>query len=151
MKVILVEDVKKKGKKGDIIDCTPGYANFLLTKKMAIEANAANIAVLNEEKASEEKRQKEELEIASKLKDVLSNLTVIIRVKTGEKGKFFGSVSNKMISEELLKQHNIEVDKRKIYLPQDKIDSLGTFKCKVKLHAKVEAELTIDVKEEKED
>ena len=151
MKVILVKDVKGRGKKGDVIDVTPGFANFLLTKKDAIEANAANMAVLNEEKASEEKRKKEELELATKLKEVLSKLTVVVKVKTGEKGKFFGSVSNKMISEELLKQHNIEIDKRKIVLPKDKIDSLGTFKCTVKLHANVESDLTIDIKEDKEE
>ena len=151
MKVILVKDVKGKGKKGDVIDVTPGYANFLLTKKDAIEANAANMAVLNEEKASEEKKKKEELEIATKLKEILSKLTVVVKVKTGDSGKFFGSVSNKMISEELMKQHNIEIDKRKIILPKDKMDSLGTFKCVVKLHTNVEADLTIDIKEEKED
>ena len=150
MRVILIEDVKNQGKKGDIIKCTPGYANYLLTKRLAIEANSSNMAVLDEEKAAVEKQQKEELDVARKLKDIVDNLTVNIPVRTSDNGKFFGSVTTKQISEELQKQHNITIDKRKISLPEEKIDSLGTYECAIKLHKEVVAMLKIEVKEEKE-
>lgn len=150
MRVILIEDVKNQGKKGDIIKCTPGYANYLLTKRLAIEANSSNMAVLDEEKAAVEKQQKEELDVARKLKDIVDNLTVIIPVRTSDNGKFFGSVTTKQISEELQKQHNITIDKRRISLPEEKIDSLGTYECAIKLHKEVVAMLKIEVKEEKE-
>lgn len=150
MRVILIEDVKNQGKKGDIIKCTPGYANYLLTKRLAIEANSSNMAVLDEEKAAVEKQQKEELDVARKLKDIVDNLTVNIPVRTSDNGKFFGSVTTKQISEELQKQHNITIDKRRISLPEEKIDSLGTYECAIKLHKEVVAMLKIEVKEEKE-
>ncbi|MBP5343163.1 50S ribosomal protein L9 [bacterium] len=151
MRVILKEDVKNQGKKGDVIKCTPGYANYLLTKGLAVEANSANIAALDDEKARVEKQQKEELDVARKLKEIVDELVVIIRVKTSDNGRFYGSVTTKQISEELNKQHEILIDKRKISLPEEKIDSLGTYKCIVKLHKEVVALLVIDVKEEKED
>jgi len=147
MKVILVADVKKQGKKGDIIECTPGYANFLMTKKLAIEANPQNLAVLEDEKQSQEKSKQQELEVAQKLKEIIDKTTVTIRVKTGENGKFFGSISNKQVSEALMTQYNIDVDKRKINLPHDKIEALGSFECTIKLHKDVTAILKLDVKE----
>lgn|GEM_PF-176902 len=150
MKIILVEDVKKKGKKGDIIECSSGYANYLLSKKSAIEANAANIAVLEEEKAAKEQHQKEEIEVAKKLKSLLEEKTVVVSVKTGENGKFFGSVSTKMISDELSKQFKISIDKRKISIPDEKIEALGTYDCPIKLHKEVTAILKVEVKEDKE-
>ncbi|MBR4236860.1 50S ribosomal protein L9 [bacterium] len=150
MRVILIEDVKNQGKKGDIIKCTPGYANYLLTKRLAIEANSSNMAVLDEEKAAVEKQQKEELDVARKLKEIVDQTIVIIPVKTSDNGRLFGSVTTKQIAEELQKQHDITIDKRRISLPDEKIDSLGTYTCVVKLHKEVVAELTIDVKEERE-
>ena len=131
-------------------ECSSGYANYLLSKKSAIEANAANIAVLEEEKAAKEQHQKEEIEVAKKLKSLLEEKTVVVSVKTGENGKFFGSVSTKMISDELSKQFKISIDKRKISIPDEKIEALGTYDCPIKLHKEVTAILKVEVKEDKE-
>ncbi|MCB9498577.1 MAG: 50S ribosomal protein L9 [Bacillales bacterium] len=151
MKLILIEDVKKQGKKGDIVDVTPGYGNFLLSKKFAVEANASNIAVLDEQKASLEKHLQEEFEVATKLKSLVDKLTVKVMVKVGEGGKIFGSVSTKQVADEMKKEYGIAVDKRKLVLPDEKITSLGTYKVIAKLHKDVTASFKIEIVEEKEE
>lgn len=150
MKIILIEDVKRQGKKGDILEVTPGYGNFLLSKKQAVEANASNISALEEEKASLERHLQEEFEVAEKLKKILDPIIVKIVVKVGMGGKAFGSVSSKQIADELQKQHNIIIDKRKLILPEDKVTSLGTYQVIAKLHKDVTSTFTIEVIEERE-
>ena len=150
MKVILIEDVKKQGKKGDTIDVSTGYGSYLLSKHLAIEANASNLAVLEEQKANEERRIQEEIAVNTKLKDILSSVSIKIKVKTGENGKIYGSVSTKDIAEALKKQQNIDVDKRKIVLPEDKILSLGTYPVTAKLYKDITAKFEIQVVDEEE-
>ena len=145
MKVILIEDVKKQGKKGDTIDVSTGYGSYLLSKHLAIEANASNLAVLEEQKANEERRIQEEIAVNTKLKEILSSVSIKIKVKTGENGRIYGSISTKDIAEALKKQQNIDVDKRKIVLPEDKILSLGTYPVTAKLYKDITARFEIQV------
>jgi len=144
MKIILIEDVKGKGKKGDIVEVNPGYANFLMSKKYAVEANDDNLAALSIAKQNKAKQDQEELDVANKLKTLIESIKVTIKVKLGDNGKFFGSIQSKTIADELLKEHKIDIDKRKINLTS-KIDSVGTYECSIKLHKEVTATLKFDV------
>ena len=147
MKVILLEDVKKVGKKGELVNVSEGYAkNFLLPKNLAKEATKSNLNELEIKKKAEEKRKKEEYEEALLLSEKLSNLTVNVNVKIGNNGKIFGSVTNKEISEALEKQHNIKIDKKKIII-NDTIKMIGTKNVKIKIHPKVTAEMTVKILE----
>ena len=106
MKVILLEDIKSLGKKGDIVDVSDGYAkNFLLTKKKGVEANSRNLNDLKLKKANDEKVAAQNLQDAKDMAALLEEKTVVVRLKAGEGGKTFGSVSSKEIAEEALKQH----------------------------------------------
>ncbi|MGE4571846.1 MAG: 50S ribosomal protein L9 [Candidatus Izemoplasmatales bacterium] len=146
MKVILIKDVKGRGKKGDVIEVATGYGNYLLTSKHAIKANTANMEALErdltEKKEKEDKAHKEALE----LKELIEKSPISLYVKIGDTGKLFGSVNTKQIADELKKQHNIIVDKRKIAL-DDKINSLGNFDIEVKLHKDVVATIDVQVLE----
>ncbi|MBF0713687.1 50S ribosomal protein L9 [Gemella sp. GH3] len=146
MKVIFIEDVKGKGKKGEVKEIADGYAKFLLSNKKVLEANKANMAALQGQQKRQEKDRKEELEQAKKLEKELANLEVKILVKAGEGGRLFGSVSSKQIVEELRKQHNIKVDKKKTDLPQG-IQSLGYTNVKIKLHNEVQGIIKVHVVE----
>ena len=148
MKVILTKDVKGKGKKGEIIDVATGYGNFLLTSKVAVEATSGNIKTLEDEKAKQEKEAKAEFEAAKQLKAEIEEHSIKLYVKIGESGKLFGAISTKQIAEEYKRTHNIEIDKRKIVLDET-IHSLGTYKVLVKLHKEVQAQLTLQILEEK--
>ncbi|HHY42614.1 MAG TPA: 50S ribosomal protein L9 [Thermoanaerobacterales bacterium] len=147
MKVILLEDVKKLGKKGDLVDVSDGYArNFLFPRNLAKEATEGSLKQLKQEKDALAKKKQKELEQAKELAKVLSNTTVTLKVKAGEQGKLFGSVTSKDISEALKKQYNIEVDRRKIEL-QEPIKSLGSYKVDVKLAPEVDAKLSVKIVE----
>lgn len=145
MKVILIEDVRKQGKKGDTIDVSTGYGNYLLSKHLAIEANASNLAVLEEQKASEERRLQEEVAVSRKLKEILDDISVKVMVKTGSNGKIFGSVSSKDISDALKEQHHIDLDKKKIILPEEKIVALGTYKATAKIYKDITSIFNVQV------
>lgn len=148
MKVILTEDVKSLGKKGDIVEVNDGYArNFILKTKKGIEANAKNLNDLKLKRANDDKVAKEQYEAAKELGKKIEAGKIEVSIKTGEGGKAFGSVSSKEIAAEVKTQMNLEIDKKKVVL-KDAIKTLGTFKVPVKLHPKVTAELTVDVKEE---
>jgi large subunit ribosomal protein L9 len=148
MKVILLEDVKGRGKKGDVVNISDGYArNFLIPKGLAEEANAKNLNRLKQQKQLESQRSQQELANAKKMAEQLSNLTLTVKAKSGENGKLFGSVTSKEIAEELKKQHNITLDKRKILLP-DPIKSLGRFELEVKIYPEVSAKIIVKVEEE---
>ena len=147
MKVIFLKDVKGKGKKGDVKNVADGYAqNYLIKNGFAIEATPANLKALEARKKAEAKQAEKELEEAKKLKETLEKITVELTAKSGEGGRLFGSITSKQISEELQKKHQIQVDKRKIDLPEP-IRTLGYTKVPVKLHSEVTAELNVHVKE----
>ncbi|MCR5148691.1 MAG: 50S ribosomal protein L9 [Eubacterium sp.] len=145
MKVILLEDVKTLGKKGQIVEINDGYArNFVLPKKLGIEATPKNLNDLKLKKQHDDKVAAENLADAKKLAEKLGELTVNTKVKVGEGGRTFGSVSSKEISEELQKQHNIKIDKKKIMV-KDPIKNVGGYNVAVKLHPEVTATLKVNV------
>ncbi len=147
MKVILTADVKSLGKKGQIVEVSDGYArNMLLPKKLGLEANAKNINDLKLQKANETKVAAEILEQARELAKEISEKSITLSIKVGEGGKTFGSVSSKEIAEAAKQQLNLELDKKKIQLPNP-IKSLGVTMVPIKLHPKVTAELKVHVKE----
>lgn len=145
MKVILLEDIKGVGKKDEIINASDGYArNFLLPKKKAIEANTDNLNKLKAKQDSIKHKKDLELEEAKKTAEKMKTITLKITAKAGENGKIFGGVTSKEISEELKKQHGIEVDKKKITLAET-IKVLGNFTADIKLFEGVNSKLTISV------
>ena len=149
MKVILLEDVKTLGKKGEIVEVNDGYArNFVLPKKLGLEASTKNLNDLRLKKANDEKLAAEQLEQAKKFAQKLSELEVLVYIKAGEGGKTFGSVSSKEIVRAALEQHGIELDKKKIVL-QEAIKNFGSYEVAVKLHPQVTGTLKVKVQEEK--
>ena len=147
MKVILLEDVKSQGKKGEIVNVSDGYArNFLLKTGKGVEATAANLNTLKLQKANDEKIAKENLETAKALSEKLSSAPVTLKMRAGEGGKLFGAIATKEIAAALKEQYGLDVDKKKIVL-EDPIKELGTHHVKVKLHKDVTAELTVNVTE----
>ena len=147
MKVILLEDVKYLGKKGDVVNVNDGYArNFLLKTKKGIEANGKNMNDLKLQKANEDKVAIEILEAAQAFAEDIKEKSVTVTIKTGEGGKTFGSVSSKEIAAAYKSQLNIEIDKKKLQLAEP-VRSLGVYKVPYKVHPKVTAELTVKVAE----
>lgn len=147
MKVILLEDVKSLGKKGEIVTVNEGYArNFILPKKLGVEANSKNLNDLKLKKANDEKVAKEQYEAALALKEKVEAAQVNLTIKAGEGGRTFGSVSSKEIAAAASSQTGLELDKKKIHLTEP-IKTLGTHCVTVKLHPKVTAELKVKVTE----
>ena len=148
MKVILLQDVKPHGKKGDVVEINDGYArNYILPKKLGVEANAANANDLKLQKANQEKIAAKQLADAKELAAKLEQIKVILKIKTGEGGKTFGSITAKEIAAELKKQHNLDIDKKKIVVAEP-IKSVGSFTVTVKLHTQVSASLSVNVDSE---
>ncbi|HIY30871.1 MAG TPA: 50S ribosomal protein L9 [Candidatus Mediterraneibacter avicola] len=148
MKVILLQDVKSLGKKGEIVNVNDGYArNFILPKKMGVEATGKNLNDLKLQKNNEKKVAQEQLEAAKVLAEKLGQGKVELAIKVGEGGRAFGSVSSKEIAAAVKEQMGLDVDKKKIQL-KETIKSLGTHIVPVKLHPEVTAELKVTVKEE---
>ena len=147
MKIILLQDEKKLGKKGDIINASDGYArNYILPKGIGVEATPANINDLKLKKANEIKVAEEKLEEAKTMAEKLSGITVTTSIKTGEGGRAFGSISSKEIAEECAKQHGIELDKKKIVL-NDPIKAPGSYIVQIKIHPQVTGNLNVKVVE----
>ncbi len=147
MKVILLEDVKSLGKKGDIVDVSDGYArNALFPKKLGVEANNKNLNDLKLQKKHEEKVAKEQYDAAVAFSKEIEEQKVVVKVKCGDGGRLFGAVSTKEIAEEAKKQTNLDLDKKKMQL-SDPIKALGTYEIPVKLHPKVTAKLSVQVVE----
>lgn len=147
MKIILLQDEKKLGKKGDIIEASEGYArNFILPKKIGVEATAKNMNDLKLQKANEDKKAKELLDAAKALAVDLESKSVVVKIKSGEGGKVFGSVSTKEIAAAFKEQHDMELNKKKIVLP-DSIKTYGTVEVPVKLHPQVTGKLIVKVVE----
>ena len=148
MKIILLQDVKSVGKKGDIIDANDGYArNFLIPKKMGVPANAENMNNLKLQKSNEAKVAQEQLEEAQNFAKELESKEVVLAIKAGEGGKTFGSVSSKEIANAYKEQCGITIDKKKIQLPES-IKNFGVYEVKIKLHPKVTGTLKVKVKEQ---
>lgn len=147
MKVILLEDVKALGKKGQVVDVSDGYGkNFILKKKLGVEANGANMNDLKLQKAQNEKLAKEQLEAAKALAARLEEMSVTISIKAGEGGRAFGSVSSKEIAAAYKEQNDVEIDKKKIQLPEA-LKTFGTHEVPVKLHPQVTGTLRVKVVE----
>ena len=149
MKIILLQDEKKLGKKGEIVEVSEGYArNCILPKKIGVEATPKNLNDLKLQKANDAKVAQEILEEAQALAEKISTMQVVVKMKAGEGGRAFGSISSKEIATAYAKQFEKEIDKKKIAL-NDPIKGFGTFEVKVKLHTKVTATLKVKVVEEK--
>ena len=149
MKVILLEDVKTLGRKGAIIDANDGYArNFLLPKKLGMEATSKNLNDLKLQKSNEEKIAKEQLEEAQQFAKNLETKDIVVSIKSGEGGKTFGSVSSKEIAVAFKEQCGVEIDKKKIQLTES-IKNFGIYEVKVKLHPQVLGTLKVKVQEQK--
>lgn len=147
MKVILLKDEKKLGKKGDVVEVSEGYArNYILPKKIGVEASGGNLNDLKLHKANEEKVAKEQLEAAKALAAELESKQVVLKIKAGEGGRAFGSVSSKEIAAAVKEQHGLEIDKKKIQLPEA-LKNIGSYEVTVKLHPQVAGKLTVKVEE----
>lgn len=148
MEVILLEDVKALGKKGDKVKVNDGYArNFILPKKLGVEASAKNINDLKLQKANEERITKEILEQAQAFAKELEEKVIVLKIKLGKDGRTFGSISTKEISIAAKEQLGYDIDKKKLQLAEP-IKNMGTFHVPVKLHQKVTGELTVKVTEQ---
>ncbi|MGI6072507.1 MAG: 50S ribosomal protein L9 [Lachnospiraceae bacterium] len=148
MKVILLEDIKSLGKKGETVEASDGYArNFLIPKKKGVEADAAAMNTLKLQKANEEKSAREAKEAAEELAAKIDGCPVTIEVKSGTSGKLFGAISSKEIAIAYRNSWQLEIDKKKILLDEP-IKEIGTHIVKARLHPDVTAELTINVVEE---
>ena len=145
MKVILLKDVKALGKKGMVVEVSDAYAkNFLLKGKLAVEANAQNMNVLKTQEGSKMFKRERDFEEAQKLADKMKEMTLHFKVKAGEGGKLFGSVTAKDISEKLLAEYKIETDKKKVYL-DDAIKSAGITTVEIKLFEGVIGKIKVEV------
>lgn len=145
MKVILQQEVKKLGKKGEILEVSEGYArNYLLPQKLAVPATNSNVNNVKQQKDAEARKQQRVLDEAKMLAAQIAKVEVIIPVKMGEGGKLFGSVTAKDIADALLAQHKFEMDKRKIEL-KDSIKSLGSYEVVIKLHPEVSARIQVHI------
>lgn len=148
MQIILLQDVKALGKKGELVNVSDGYArNFILPKKLGLEATPKNLNDLKLQKAAEDKRQKEILEEAKAFGKELESKTLEVKIKAGEGGRTFGSISSKEIAGALKSQYGMDIDKKKLHLP-DPIKTIGTHTVPVKLHPQVTAELKVKVSEQ---
>lgn len=146
MKVILVEDVKSLGKKGDIVNVSDGYArNMLLPKKLGVEANAKNLNDLKLKNRHEEKLAQENLAKAKELAEEVGSKEVTVTLKTGEGGKTFGSVSAKEIAAAAKEQIGMELDKKKMQLPDGGLKTLGVHEIRIKFHPQVTGTLKVKV------
>lgn len=147
MKIILIQDVKKLGKKGEIINVNDGYArNYILPQKLGIEANSKNLNDLKLQKIKEEKDAQKLLDDAKELAEKIGGQVVAVKIKGGEGGKVFGSISSKEIAEAMKKQCGLEIDKKKIQL-QEPIRSFGTHEVGIRLHPQVTGTLRVKVEE----
>lgn len=145
MKVILTQDVKRLGKKGDVAEVAEGYGrNYLLPKGLAVEASKGNLSALAVESAREKALKDKELETAKGLSKKLEEAVIKIYVKAGEGGRLFGSVTNKEVAEQIEKQMNIKIDRRKIELSET-IKNVGTYHALIKLHPDVQVKVKLNV------
>ena len=147
MEVVLLEDVKALGKKGQVVKVNDGYArNFILPKKLGVEATSKNLNDLKLQKANAEKVAAEQLAEAKKLAEEIDKMSVTVSIKAGEGGRAFGSVSTKEIAKAAKDQLKLDIDKKKMVLPEP-IKSIGSFEGPIQLHKEVTARLSVKVVE----
>ena len=147
MKVILLEDVKALGKKGDVVNVSDGYArNAILPKKLGVEATSKNLNDLKLQNQHADKVAQENYENAVALAKVVEKTTIEVKLKSGKDGKAFGSISSKEISQAAKEQAGLDIDKKKMVLPEP-IKSIGSFEVPIKLHKEVTARLSVKVVE----
>ncbi len=147
MKVILLKDVKKQGKKGDVVEVSDGYGrNYLIKNNLAQLADGSALSQLNAEKKARQKISEEELAEAKELKKIIEDEKTIVKIKakTGEDGRLFGTIPSKQIAEELFKQHKVKIDRRKIQLVSN-LATLGSHQVEVKIHSEVTAVINVNV------
>ena len=145
MKVILKSDIKGVGKKDQVINASDGYArNFLFPKKLAVEANNENMAKLKAKNESKAYKKEMDIKEAKAVKEKIEKITMKMVVKAGENGKIFGGVTSKEIAENLKKEYSIEIDKKKVLLPET-IKNIGTFTVDIKLYEGIIAQLKLNV------
>ncbi len=148
MKVILLQDIKSVGKKGQVIDASDGYArNFLLPKKMAVIADAANMNALKTKQEANKYKKDMSMAAANELKEKMKDFELVFKIKAGDNGKIFGSVTSKDIADELNKKYFVEVDKKKVML-DDAIKNLGTYNVEIKLFEGISGTLKVSVQAE---
>lgn len=148
MKIILLQDEKKLGKKGDIIEVSDGYArNVVLAKKIGIEATAANVNDLKLKKANDAKIAQEQLEAAKKLAEEMNEKSVTVKIKAGTGGRAFGSVSSKEIATAAKEQLGYDIDKKKVVLAEP-LKNFGSYDITIKIHPQVSGQLKVHVVEE---
>ncbi|NLH97658.1 MAG: 50S ribosomal protein L9 [Clostridiaceae bacterium] len=148
MKVILKQDVKGLGKKDDLVNVSDGYArNFLFPRGLAVEANQSNLNIVKTRKEAEKSRRDRELAQARELAEELRDVEVVIRAKTGENGKLFGSITSKDISDKLKEDFGMDIDRKKIVIP-DTIKTTGTYEIDVKLYPEVSGRLKVRIESE---
>lgn len=143
MKIILLEDVKKQGKKDDIIEVADGYGNFLIKNRQAVLASGAGVKRLNKEKQEQEQKEEELIKECIKIKEKLEKDTIKFKVKTGKEDRVFGSVSAKQIAD-YLKDKNYNIDKKQIKIDTP-ISSLGFHNVDIVLHKKVVATIKVEL------
>lgn len=147
MKVILLQDVKNVGKKGEVINASDGYArNFLFPKKLAQEANDVNMHILNKKNEAERKKKTAEIEAALKLANELKDKEIIILAKSGENGKLFGAITSKDIAQEIVRQLGIDIDKKKVVV--NTIKTMGSYDVELKLYPEITAKIKVTIKEQ---
>ena len=145
MQVVLLQDVAKLGKKGDVVNVTEGYArNFLYPRNLASAASEGKLKEISNQKQAQAAKKKQEEEKAKALAEKLKELTVVLKAKVGEGGRLFGAMSNKDIADGLKAQHGYEIDKKKIVL-KDPIKTLGTYDITIKIHPVAQAQIKVEV------
>jgi large subunit ribosomal protein L9 len=145
MKVILKQDVKGTGKKEQMVEVSDGYArNFLFPKGLAVEASAANINIMKTKKDAEAQKKDREIAQAKELAAKIKNITLTLRVKAGDNGKLFGSITSKDVAEGMKTQHKLEIDKKKLVM-SDSIKSVGTYEAEVKLYPEISSKFTVKI------
>ena len=148
MKVILLADIKNVGKKDEILNANDGYArNYLFPKKLAVEATPDNLKKLKDKKDSEAHKKELDKQKAKEMAEKINKIELNLKVKAGENGKIFGGITAKEISEELKKQNNIDVDKKKVLLSET-IKTLGRFSVDIKLYEGIVAKLALTIQAE---
>ena len=146
MKVILLQDIKGSGKKGDVINASDGYArNYLIPRKLAHEATETTIHILNNKKEAKRRQKLIEIETAQKKADELRGKQIIIKVKAGEQGRLFGSITGKDIADELNATYNLDIDKKKIVA--ESIRQLGTYEVEVKIYPEISTKVNVVIEE----
>lgn len=147
MKIVLLENVKKLGKKDEIIEVSDGYArNVIIPKKLGLPATAENLNNVRLKNKNEEKKEENLRNIAEKNKEIIEKAKFVVSIKAGANGKTFGSITSKEIAESIKNESNIEVDKKDILLDES-IKNVGTYDVKVKLHKDIHATIKVEVKE----